>query len=52
MFSLLKAMCVDARYNPYFVVAKEDIIPKLEGVRDITERICGEWIKGDREIKY
>ncbi len=49
LFTLLKAAYVDARYNPHFVVTKEDIdalIPKVELLRDITERICGERIKG------
>jgi len=49
LFALLKAAYVDARYNPHFVVMKEDIdklIPKVELLRDITERICGEQIEG------
>ena len=49
LFKLLKAAYVDARYNPHFVVTKEDIdalIPKVELLRDITEKICGERIKG------
>ncbi|RHJ92098.1 HEPN domain-containing protein [Parabacteroides bouchesdurhonensis] len=48
LFTLLKAAYVDARYNPHFVVTKEDIdalIPKVELLRDITERICIEKIK-------
>ena len=39
---------VEARYNPYFVVTKEDIdtlIPKVELLRDITKRICEAKIK-------
>ena len=47
-FKLLKAAYVDARYNPHFVVTKEDIdalIPKVEMLRDITMRICEEKIK-------
>ena len=43
LFTLLKAAYVDARYNPYFVVTKEDIdqlTPKVELLRDITKRIC------------
>lgn len=43
LFTLLKAAYVDARYNPHFVVTKEDIhvlIPKVELLRDITEKIC------------
>ena len=49
LFTLLKAAYVDARYNPHFVVTKEDIdalIPKVEMLRDITERICLQRIKG------
>lgn len=48
LFTLLKAAYVDARYNPFFVVTKEDIdalIPKVELLRDITERICKERIE-------
>lgn len=48
LFALLKAAYVDARYNPHFVVTKNDIdalIPKVELLRDITERICEERIK-------
>jgi len=49
LFTLLKAAYVDARYNPHFVVMKEDIdvlIPKVELLRDITEKICRERIEG------
>ena len=48
LFVLLKAAYVEARYNPYFVVTKEDIdtlIPKVELLRDITKRICEAKIK-------
>lgn len=48
LFTLLKAAYVDARYNPYFVVTKEDInqlTPKVELLRDITKRICESKIK-------
>lgn len=44
LFALLKAAYVDARYNSQFVVTKEDVdalIPKVELLRDITQRICG-----------
>lgn len=43
LFALLKAAYVDARYNPKFIVTKEDIdelIPKVELLQDITKRIC------------
>ncbi|MDR2916371.1 MAG: DNA-binding protein, partial [Tannerella sp.] len=49
IFTLLKAAYVDARYNPHFVVTKEDIdalIPKVDLLRDIAKRICEERIKG------
>jgi len=48
LFELLKAAYVDGRYNPDFVVTKEDIealIPKVEMLRDITKRICEEQIQ-------
>ena len=48
LFTLLKAAYVDARYNPHFVVTKEDInqlTPKVELLRDITKRICESKIK-------
>ena len=47
-FKLLKAAYVDARYNPHFVVTKEDIdalIPMVVMLRDFTMRICEEKIK-------
>jgi len=53
LFTLLKAAYVDARYNPHFVVTKEDIdalIPKVELLRDITKRICEGRIKEYRDI--
>ncbi|MBB4037083.1 putative nucleotidyltransferase/HEPN domain-containing protein [Dysgonomonas hofstadii] len=43
LFDLIKAAYVEARYNPKFIVTKEDIdalIPKVELLRDITKRIC------------
>ncbi len=48
LFILLKAAYVEARYNPYFVVTKEDIdelVPKVELLRNITIRICDMRIK-------
>ena len=48
LFTLLRAAYVDARYNPHFVVTKEDIdqlTPKVELLRDITKRICESKIK-------
>ena len=55
LFVLLKAAYVEARYNPYFVVTKEDIdalIPKVELLRDITKRICEAKIKEYGEKSY
>lgn len=54
LFKLLKAAYVNGRYDPDFVVTKEDIdalVPKVELLRDITKRICEEKIKeyGERE---
>ncbi|GHV37837.1 DNA-binding protein [Bacteroidia bacterium] len=43
LFNLIKAAYVEGRYNPDFLVTKEDIdalIPKVELLRDITKRIC------------
>ncbi|BES62896.1 HEPN domain-containing protein [Dysgonomonas capnocytophagoides] len=43
LFELIKAAYVNGRYDPDFVVTKEDIdalIPKVELLRDITKRIC------------
>lgn len=48
LFTLLKSAYVEARYNPYFVVTKEDIdalVPKVELLRDITKQICIAKIK-------
>jgi HEPN domain-containing protein/predicted nucleotidyltransferase len=43
LFSLIKAAYVNGRYDPDFVVTKEDIdalVPKVELLRDLTNRIC------------
>ena len=48
LFTLLKSAYVEARYNPYFVVTKEDIdalVPKVELLRNITKQICTAKIK-------
>jgi HEPN domain-containing protein/predicted nucleotidyltransferase len=48
LFKLVKSAYVEARYNPDFVVTKEDIdalIPKVEKLGEITKRICEERIK-------
>lgn len=47
LFELIKAAYVNGRYDPDFVVTKDDIdalIPKVELLRDITKRICEERI--------
>ena len=47
LFNLIKAAYVEGRYNPDFLVTKEDIdalVPKVELLRDITKRICEEKI--------
>lgn len=47
LFKLLQRAYVEARYNDEFVVTKADIdalIPKIELLRDITERVCKEQI--------
>jgi len=48
LFELIKAAYVNGRYDPDFVVTKEDIdalVPKVELLRDITQRICEERIE-------
>lgn len=48
LFELIKAAYVNGRYDPDFVVTKEDIdalVPKVELLRDITKRICEGKIK-------
>ncbi|WP_165027009.1 HEPN domain-containing protein [Dysgonomonas sp. ZJ279] len=43
LFTLLKDAYIEARYNPKFIVTKEDIdalIPRMELLRDVTKRIC------------
>lgn len=54
LFNLIKAAYVEGRYNPDFMVSKEDIdalVPKVELLRDITKQICEAKIKeyGERE---
>ena len=48
LFELIKAAYIEGRYNPKFVVTKEDIdalMPKVELLREITQRICKERIE-------
>ncbi|MBP1616965.1 MAG: hypothetical protein H6Q14_792 [Bacteroidetes bacterium] len=54
LFTLLKDAYVEARYNPDFLVTKEDIdalLPKVELLRDITKRICEGKIKEYGEME-
>jgi len=54
LFKLIKAAYVEARYNPDFVVTKEDIdalIPKVEKLGEITKRICEQRIKEYGEME-
>nr|WP_297164169.1 HEPN domain-containing protein [uncultured Dysgonomonas sp.] len=53
LFTLLKDAYVEARYNPKFLVTKEDIdalLPKVELLRDITKRICEAKIRDHGEM--
>ncbi|PXV62392.1 HEPN domain-containing protein [Dysgonomonas alginatilytica] len=53
LFELIKTAYVNGRYDPDFVVTKEDIdalVPKVESLRDITKRICEVKIKEYGEI--
>ena len=43
LFELLRLAYVEARYNPKFLVTKEDIdalLPRVERLREITEQTC------------
>ncbi len=54
LFNLIKAAYVNRRYDPDFLVTKEDIdalVPKVEMLRDITKRICEERIREYGEMK-
>lgn len=55
LFNLIKAAYVNGRYDPDFVVTKEDIealMPKIELLRDITKHICEEKIiEYDKVVK-
>ena len=47
LFKLLQRAYVESRYNPDFEITKEDIdalLPKVEMLRDIVERVCTEQI--------
>lgn len=54
LFTLLKDAYVEARYNPKFLVTKEDIdalLPKVELLRDITKLICEAKIREYGEME-
>lgn len=58
LFALLKDAYIEARYNPDFLVTKEDIdalLPKVELLRNITKSICEKKIREygemNKEIK-
>ena len=47
LFKLLELAYVESRYNPDFEITKEDIdalLPKVEHLRDIVERVCAAQI--------
>ncbi len=47
LFNLLKAAYVEARYNPHFVVTKEDIeilMEKVEALNTLVEKLCRQQI--------
>jgi len=54
LFELIKAAYVNGRYDPDFIVTKEDIdalLPKVEMLRDITKSICEQRIKEYGEME-
>jgi len=54
LFELIKAAYVNGRYDPDFIVTKEDIdalVPKVELLRDITKNICEQRIKEYGEME-
>lgn len=54
LFDLLKAAYVNGRYDPDFIVTKEDIdalLPKVDMFRDITQSICEQKIKEYGEME-
>lgn len=47
LFDLLQRAYIESRYNPDFEITKEDIdalIPKIEQLRDIVDKVCRERI--------
>ena len=52
LFKLLQRAYIESRYNPEFEISKEDIdalMPKIELLRDITEKVCSERIEYYRQ---
>lgn len=53
LFKLLQRAYVEARYNRNFLVTQADIdalMPKIERLRDITERVCRERLADYRRL--
>ena len=47
LFDLLQRSYIESRYNPDFEITKADIealVPKVERLRDIVEKVCREQI--------
>lgn len=54
LFELVKSAYVEARYNPNFVVTKEDVdalIPMINQLFELVKRICDTRIKEYGEMK-
>lgn len=54
LFNLIKAAYVEARYNPQFIVAKEDIealTPKINQLFQLVKEICEKRINEYEEMK-
>jgi len=54
LFELLRAAYIEARYNPKFLVTKEDLdalIPIVEQLLELTKRLCEARIKAYDEMK-
>lgn len=54
LFELLRLAYVEARYNSKFLVTKEDIdvlMPKVERLRDVVEKVCKTQIELYRRMK-
>lgn len=52
LFELLRLAYVEARYNPKFVVTKEDIdalLPKVERLRDVVQETCMNQIESYKQ---